>query len=121
MACWPPVVTITSAGSAGSPRRSVRWLAIAARRAGHPSGKYPLVAVTDSALRTAEGSASAAATCGAQSTAASVRSASSTEFSSSPAKKPLALCTAAGVVRCGTMRVPAPWRLSAMPSSRSTW
>ena len=29
--------------------------------------------------------------------------------------------TAAGVVRVGTMRVPAPWRLSAMPSSRSTW
>ena len=120
MACWPPVVTITSAGSAGSPRRSVKWRAIAARRAGHPSGKYPLVAVTGSAL-TAQGSASAAATCGAQSTAARVRSASSTEFSSRPAKKPLARCTAAGVVRCGTMRVPAPWRLSAMPSSRSTW
>ena len=122
MACWPPVVTITSAGPAGSPRRSVRWLAIAARKAGSPSGKYPLVAVTDSVpARTAEGSASAAATCGAQSTAARVRSASSTEFSSRPAKKPLARCTAAGVVRCGTMRVPAPWRLSAMPSSRSTW
>ena len=105
MACWPPVVTITSAGSAGSPRRSVRWRAIAVRKAGHPSGKYPLVAVTGSVPA---GLASAAATCGAQSTAARVRSASSTESSSRPAKKPLARCTAAGVVRCGTIRVPAP-------------
>ena len=97
---------------------------MAARSVGSPSGKYPLVLVAawrPARSRTEAGSASAAATCGAQSTTARLRSASSAEVSSRPAKNPLARCTAAGVVRCGTMRVPAPWRLSAMPSSRSSW
>lgn len=67
------------------------------------------------------GSSSAAATCGAHSTAASVRSNDTAEVSSIPVKNPLARCTAAGVTRCGTILVPEPWRLSAIPSSRSSW
>ncbi len=39
IACWPPVVTITWAGSAGSPRRFARCSAMAVRSAGSPSGK----------------------------------------------------------------------------------
>jgi len=43
------------------------------------------------------------------------------DASSMLVKKPFARCVAAGVVRCGAIRVPEPCRLSAIPSSRSCW
>ena len=45
-ACCAPVVTTTWAALDGSRSRSVRWRAVAARSAGSPCGKYPLVWVT---------------------------------------------------------------------------